>query len=221
MNKQQVLETIGQSRLVAVVRVDRPDQIDPTVDALLAGGIHVIELTMTIPDVLSHVPALRERVGSQMVLGIGSVLNGEMAQNVVDSGASFIVSPILRKDIVDVARAADVAVSVGAVAPTEIQTAWEYGSDVVKVFPAGELGPSFIKGVRAPMPHLRLLPTGGVSESNVGEWLSAGCFALGIGNALVDIKAIREGNYDVLTRKAEGLVRAVARWKESAGRLNQ
>jgi 2-dehydro-3-deoxyphosphogluconate aldolase / (4S)-4-hydroxy-2-oxoglutarate aldolase len=215
MNKKQVLETIDKSKLVAVVRVDHPDQIDPTVDALLAGGIHVIELTMTIPDVLRHVPALKTRVGSKMVLGIGSVLNGDMAREVVASGASFIVSPILRKDIVDVAREAGVAVSVGAFSPTEIQTAWEYGTDVVKVFPAGELGPSFIKGVRAPMPHLKLLPTGGVSESNAGEWLSAGSFALGIGNALVDIKAIREGNYQLLTRKAEGLVRAVAQWKES------
>jgi 2-dehydro-3-deoxyphosphogluconate aldolase/(4S)-4-hydroxy-2-oxoglutarate aldolase len=216
MNKTQVLETIQQSKLVAVVRVDHPDQIDQTVDALLAGGVYVIELTMTIPDVLRYVPALRDRVGSKMVLGIGSVLNGDMAKAVVDSGASFIVSPILRKDIVDVARNAGVGVSVGAFSPTEIQTAWEYGTDVVKVFPAGELGPAFIKGVRAPMPHLKLLPTGGVSESNVGEWLSAGSFALGIGNALVDIKAIREGNFALLTQKAQGLVRAVETWKASA-----
>lgn len=213
MDKQQVLRHIGESKLVAVVRVDHPNQIDPTVDALLAGGIHVIELTMTIPNVLQHIPALVKRVGNDMVLGVGSVLNRHMAENVADSGASFIVSPILRKEIIDVAKERGMAVSVGAFTPTEIQTAWEWGTDVVKVFPADRLGPSYIKGVKAPMPHLKLLPTGGVNVENCGEWLSAGCFALGLGNALVDIQAIRNGSYDVLTKNAHQLVAAVAAWK--------
>lgn len=215
MNKNDVLEVIGSRKLVAVVRVDSPDQINPTVDALLEGGVHVIELTMTIPNVLEHIPALKKRVGSDMVLGVGSVLNGDTAQKVVDAGSNFIVSPVMKADIVQTAIKNDVAVSVGAFSPTEIQTAYELGSDVVKVFPADLLGPSYIKAVKAPMPHLRLLPTGGVTVQNVGQWLSAGTFALGLGSALVDIKAIRSGNYAVLTQNARDLVAAVSEWETS------
>jgi len=215
MNKNKVLEVIGDRKLVAVVRVDDPSQIDATVDALLKGGINVIELTMTIPNVLDYIPALMKRVGNEMVLGVGSVLNGETAQKVVDAGSNFIVSPIMKYDIIATAQKNDVAVSVGAFSPTEIQAAWEFGSDVVKVFPADRLGPSYIKGVKAPMPHLRLLPTGGVTVDNVGEWLSAGCFALGLGSALVDIKAIRSGNFNVLTENAKALVAAVDAWEKS------
>jgi 2-dehydro-3-deoxyphosphogluconate aldolase / (4S)-4-hydroxy-2-oxoglutarate aldolase len=209
MNKSDVLKVIGESKLAAVVRVDAPEAIDPTVDALLAGGVHIIELTMTIPGVLKYMPSVAKRIGGEMVLGIGSVLSGEIAQQAIDAGATFVVSPILKKEIIDTAKKNDVAVAAGAYSPTEIQTAWEYGSDVVKVFPADRLGPGYIKGVRAPMPHLKLLPTGGVQVDNVGEWLAAGAFALGVGGALVDIRAVHEGKFDVITKNAAAFRKAV------------
>ncbi|MCH8524245.1 MAG: bifunctional 4-hydroxy-2-oxoglutarate aldolase/2-dehydro-3-deoxy-phosphogluconate aldolase [Balneolales bacterium] len=213
MKKTDVLATLEDRKIVAVVRVDTADQIDPTVDALLAGGVNSIELTMTIPNVLDHLPALIKRVGDQMVLGIGSVLNGETAQRVIDAGANFVVSPVMKADIIEAAQKNNIAVAVGAFSPTEIQTAWELGSDVVKVFPADQFGPGYIKAVKAPMPHLRLMPTGGVTVQNVGEWLSAGTFSLGLGSALVDIKAVRSGDYARITSNARALVDAYNAWK--------
>lgn len=212
MNKEEVLQTIEKNKLVAVVRLDDPSELDPVVDALLEGGVRLIEATMTIPNLLDHVSALANRVGDRMVFGIGSVLNAEMARQVVDSGASFIVSPVMKKEIIDVARQAGRAVSVGTYTPTEIQTAWELGSDVVKVFPADTLGPSYIKSVRAPMPHLKLLPTGGITVHNVDQWLAAGSFALGVGSALVDIKAVRKKQFDVIRDNAAALSRAVSNY---------
>jgi 2-dehydro-3-deoxyphosphogluconate aldolase/(4S)-4-hydroxy-2-oxoglutarate aldolase len=212
MNKVDVLATLERRKIVAVVRVDDPAQIDPTVDALLEGGVHVIELTMTIPNVLDYIPSLLKRVGNTMVLGVGSVLNGETAQRVVDSGANFIVSPIMKADIIEVAAKNRTAVAVGAFSPTEIQTAWELGSDVVKVFPADQFGPGYIKAVKAPMPHLRLMPTGGVTVGNVGEWLDAGTFSLGLGSALVDIKAVRSGDFAKISSNARALVAAYEAW---------
>jgi 2-dehydro-3-deoxyphosphogluconate aldolase/(4S)-4-hydroxy-2-oxoglutarate aldolase len=213
MDKAQVLSTIESRKIVAVVRVDDISQIDPTVDALLEGGVQIIELTMTIPNVLDHIPALLERVGDRMVLGVGSVLNGDTARRVAEAGTHFIVSPVMKADIIEAAKECGKAVAVGAFSPTEIQTAWELGSDVVKVFPADQFGPSYIKAVKAPMPHLKLMPTGGVTVSNVGEWLAAGTFALGLGSALVDIKAVRAGDYARIAANARALSDAVKAWQ--------
>ena len=212
MDINEVKAHIEQNKLIAVVRLDDPADLNPTVDALLEGGVSIIEATMTIPGLLDHVPSLVKRVGSEMVFGIGSVLNEEMARRVIEAGASFVVSPIMRKRIIEVARNHETAVSVGAYSPTEIQTAWEAGSDFVKVFPADTLGPSYIKGVLAPMPHLKLLPTGGVKVDNVDRWLDAGSAALGVGSALVDIKAVRNGRFDVIRNNAEAFSRAVKKY---------
>lgn len=212
MKKKQILQQIETLKLVSIVRLDDPADLDPVVDALLEGGVKIVEATMTIPRLLDFVPALVDRVGDEMVFGIGSVLNADMARQAADAGATFIVSPITKKEIIDTAHDAGCAVSTGAYSPTEIQAAWEMGSDVVKVFPADTLGPSYIKGVRAPMPHLKLLPTGGVSVGNVGDWLRAGSFALGVGSALVDMKAVRERRFDILRDKARALVQAVEQY---------
>lgn len=212
MDKNKVLDQIETLKLVSVVRLDDPADLDPVVDALLEGGVKIVEATMTIPGLLNYVPALVDRVGSDMVFGIGSVLNADMAKQAADAGASFIVSPITKKEIIDTAHEAGCAVSTGAYSPTEIQAAWELGSDVVKVFPADTLGPGYIKGVRAPMPHLKLLPTGGVTVDNVGDWLRAGSFALGVGSALVDMKAVRQRRFDILRDKARALVQAVEQY---------
>lgn len=212
MNKENILDAIGKHKLVAIVRLDNPALLDPVVDALLEGGVRLIEATLTIPGLLDHTSSLINRVGDDMVFGIGSVLNAAMAQQAVDAGASFVVSPVMKKEIIETAGNAGTAVSVGAYSPTEIQTAWELGSDIVKVFPADTLGPSYIKGVKAPMPHLKLLPTGGVTVGNVQDWLRAGSFALGVGSALVDMKAVRAGRFDVIRDNAAALSEAVSEY---------
>jgi len=210
MNTSDILNRIETSKIVAVVRLDNPKDLYPTIDALLDGGVNLIEATMTIPGLLEHVPDLVARYGSQMVFGVGSVLNAKMADDVIRAGAQFVVSPIFKQEIIDAAKAADRAVSVGAYTPTEIFAAWEGGSDIVKVFPGDTLGPAYIKGVRAPMPFLKLMPTGGVSLSNVLEWLKAGVVAMGVGSALVDVKAVKEGRFDIIRDNAAALAKAVA-----------
>ena len=211
MTKEETLKQITRHKLVAVVRLDDPAQLHPVVDALLEGGVRIIEATMTIPGLLQHVPQLVQRVGDEMIFGIGSVLSGDVARQAAEAGATFIVSPVTKKEIILAAHDAGCAVAAGAYTPTEIERAWELGSDVVKVFPSDTLGPSYIKGVIAPMPHLKLLPTGGVGVENVGDWLRAGAVALGVGSALVDSKAVRDGRYGFIREKAEAFVAAVER----------
>lgn len=203
MTREEIVRQIEERKLIAVVRVDDPDDLPKVGEALLAGGVSVVELTMTIPNVLPRIRQVREQLGEEVIVGIGSILNGEMAQEAIDAGAQFVVSPIMRADIIKVSNEAGVPVMVGAYTPTEIQEAYALGSDVVKVFPADQLGPSYFKAVRAPMPHLKLMPTGGVSSDNVHEWLDVGTFALGVGSALVDKKAIKEKRFEVLTEKAK------------------
>jgi len=215
MNTSDILNRIETSKIVAVVRLDNPKDLYPTIDALLDGGVNLIEATMTIPGLLEHVPDLVARYGSQMVFGVGSVLNAKMADDVIRAGAQFVVSPIFKQEIIDAAKAADRAVSVGAYTPTEIFAAWEGGSDIVKVVPGDTLGPAYIKGVRAPMPFLKLMPTGGVSLSNVPEWLKAGVVAMGVGSALVDVKAVKEGRFDIIRDNASALAKAVATFYHS------
>lgn len=203
MTREEIVRQIEERKLIAVVRVDDPDDLPKVGEALLAGGVSVVELTMTIPNVLPRIRQVREQLGEEVIVGIGSILNGEMAQEAIDAGAQFVVSPIMLADIIKVSNEAGVPVMVGAYTPTEIQEAYTLGSDVVKVFPADQLGPSYFKAVRAPMPHLKLMPTGGVSSDNVHEWLDVGTFALGVGSALVDKKAIKEKRFEVLTEKAK------------------
>ncbi|MEX0593216.1 MAG: bifunctional 4-hydroxy-2-oxoglutarate aldolase/2-dehydro-3-deoxy-phosphogluconate aldolase [Balneolaceae bacterium] len=212
MSRNEITQRIEEKKLVAVVRTDTPEEILPVAEALLEGGVSIIELTMTIPNVLDHIGSVRKQLGTDALLGLGSVLNAETAQRAVDAGVQFVVSPIMKREIIDTAHKGDVPVAVGAYSPTEVQLAYEYGSDIVKVFPANQLGPSYIKAIRAPMPHLKIMPTGGVSKDNVHEWLDAGTAALGVGSALVDMKAIREKRFDVLTANARQFSESVQQY---------
>ncbi|MEX1063220.1 MAG: bifunctional 4-hydroxy-2-oxoglutarate aldolase/2-dehydro-3-deoxy-phosphogluconate aldolase [Balneolaceae bacterium] len=216
MTRKEIITVIEEKKLVAVVRVDDPDDLINVSEALLKGGVSIIELTMTIPGALGKISELREKLGDSILVGMGSVLDAQTARNAMDAGSQFIVSPVMRPEIIDAAHENDVPVSVGAYTPTEILEASDRGADVVKIFPANQLGPSYIKAVRAPMPHLKLLPTGGVSSDNIHLWLEAGTFALGVGSALVDMKAIREKNFDLLTEKARVLTEKVNSYKANA-----
>jgi 2-dehydro-3-deoxyphosphogluconate aldolase/(4S)-4-hydroxy-2-oxoglutarate aldolase len=152
---------------------------------------------------------LTASLSSDLVVGAGTVIDADTAHAAIDAGARFVVSPVFRRALLDACRARGTAVIPGCCTPTEILDAWEAGADVVKVFPAASLGPGFIKDVRAPLPQVKLMPTGGVSIDNAGEWLRAGAVAVGIGSALVDAAAVRAGAFETLTARAARLVARV------------
>lgn len=197
--------------LIAVIRTLRSDEVMPVCEALVAGGFKALEITLTVPDALSIVRVAAGRYGTQAVVGVGTVLDGDQARAALGAGAEFIVSPITRLELVGIAHAAERPIMLGAYTPTEAQTAHEAGADFVKIFPADRLGAGYIKAIRAPLPHLRIVPTGGVDLNTVEEFLKAGCAALGLGSALVAPELVREGKWSELTRAARSYVEAVAR----------
>jgi 2-dehydro-3-deoxyphosphogluconate aldolase/(4S)-4-hydroxy-2-oxoglutarate aldolase len=169
---------------------------------------------MTVPDAINVIKKAAAELGSYMNIGVGSVLDAVTAQKAIDAGAKYVVSPVFKKEIIEAAHRNNVPVMPGAFTPTEIQTAYEAGADIIKIFPADVVGIAFFKGVLAPMPYLKLMPTGGVSLANAGEWLKAGACAVGVGSALLDKKAISSGNYQVLTDNAKILMESIKKAKQ-------
>jgi len=196
--------------VVAVIRLKDPARLRATVDALAAGGVRALEVTMTVPQAVEMIRELAPTLPDGFLLGAGTVTDADTARQVIDAGASFVVSPIFRADIIAACHERDVPAMPGCFSPTEIFTAHQYGADVVKVFPATALGPQFIKDVRAPLPQIKLMPTGGVTLDNAGDWIRAGAVAVGLGSALLDAKAIDEGRFDVITANARRVVASVA-----------
>jgi 2-dehydro-3-deoxyphosphogluconate aldolase/(4S)-4-hydroxy-2-oxoglutarate aldolase len=196
--------------VVAVIRLKDPARLRATVDALAAGGVRALEVTMTVPRAVEMIGKLAPTLPDGFLLGAGTVTDADTARQVIDAGASFVVSPIFRADIIVACHERDVPAMPGCFSPTEIFTAHQCGADVVKVFPATALGPQFIKDVRAPLPQIKLMPTGGVTLDNAGDWIRAGAVAVGLGSALLDAKAIDEGRYDVITANAQRVVASVA-----------
>ena len=207
--REDVVRWIERDRAVAVVRTDEPDKLVEIARALHAGGVVCFEVTMTVPNAIEGIRAVTSELGEDVLVGAGSVTDAETTQEAIEAGARYVVSPVFKPEIVGAAHALDAACMPGCFTPTEILTAYEAGADVVKVFPAGSLGPKFIKGVLAPLPYLRLMPTGGVSLDNATEWLRAGAVAVGAGSALVDTDAIAANNWERLTENARRLRLAV------------
>ena len=208
-SRSSIVHRLLASGAVAVVRLDDPAPMPDVIRALVSGGVTAIEITMTVPRALSLIEQAAETFGDEITLGVGSVLDASGAREAVAAGARFVVSPILKQEVVEAAHDLEAAVLPGAFTPTEIQRAHEMGADVVKVFPANVLGMAFFKGVLAPMPHLRLMPTGGVTLTNAGDWLRAGACAVGAGSALLNRSAIAEGRFDVLTDNARTITASV------------
>jgi 2-dehydro-3-deoxyphosphogluconate aldolase / (4S)-4-hydroxy-2-oxoglutarate aldolase len=210
-----VVETIVKGGVVPVVRLSDLTGADDLARALLAGGITAVELTMTSPGALEALPLLLKEVPEfgrgEAALGMGSVLNREMAAAAIDSGAAFIVGPMLDLPTVEACVARGVPVMPGALTPTEIQTAWGAGASVVKVFPASAVGPAYFKDLLAPLPHLKLMPTGGVDLSNAAAYIRNGAVAIGAGSSLVDRKLVADANWPELTRRAVQFVETVQR----------
>jgi 2-dehydro-3-deoxyphosphogluconate aldolase/(4S)-4-hydroxy-2-oxoglutarate aldolase len=186
-----------------------PDKVRAVVDAIAEGGVRTLEVTMTVPGAVELIAQLAPTLPAGFVLGAGTVLDAETVARVVDAGARFIVSPVFRPAVIAACHARGVAAMPGCFTPTEILEAWDAGADIVKVFPATALGPSYLKDVRAPLPQVKLMPTGGVTLDNAGEWIRAGAVAVGVGTALLDAKAIAAGDYRVLRANAERIVASV------------
>jgi 2-dehydro-3-deoxyphosphogluconate aldolase/(4S)-4-hydroxy-2-oxoglutarate aldolase len=206
MTKQEVLDRIAEIGVVPVVRAPSPEDALRAIDAICEGGVTVLEITMTVPGAIGVIEAAAANRGQDVIVGAGTVLDAETAAQVIDAGAQFIVSPVYRRSLIEACHARGVAVTPGCFTPTEILEAWDAGADLVKVFPATALGPGYIKDVRAPLPQVKLMPTGGVTVENAGEWIKAGAAAVGVGSALLDTKAIETGDYGVLRAKAERIV---------------
>lgn len=210
MDKTKIIQTIKETGLMPVVRVDSADDALRAVEAVKAGGISVLEITMTVPGAIRAIEEVARRYAGEVVIGAGTVLDAETARACMLAGASFIVSPSLDLATIACCRRYSVACIPGALTPTEIVTAWTAGADVVKVFPAGALGgASYLKSLKAPLPQIELIPTGGVSLKTAADFIKAGAMALGVGADLVDTKALRDGQAGVITERARQYVEIV------------
>lgn len=204
-----VLDTMEKHKIVAIVRLDDLSTAQHIADALVAGGIRAIEFTLTNLDAVSTIAAMRETVDKTVAIGAGSVITADQVQSVADAGAQFVVSPISKRDVIAACQARDLPAMPGAFTPSEIQQAWEWGASVVKVFPANHLGKRYIKDVKAPLPHLRLMPTGGINAENIREYLDLGAFAVGVGSSLINNKVVADQDWNRLRQNAQRYVQQI------------
>ena len=210
MNKTDVIKQIRDIGIIPVVRATSADEAMRAIDAIREGGVSVLEITMTVPGAISVIEQLAKNYGSDVLVGAGTVLDPETARACILNGAKFIVSPALNVETIECCRRYGVAVMPGALTPTEVVQAWTAGADFVKVFPAGALGgASYLKALKAPLPQIELVPTGGVSLKTAADFIKAGASALGVGADLVDLKAIRDGQASIITERAKQYVEIV------------
>ena len=200
------LEIIAKHKLVAIVRLDDLSIAQALAQALIDGGIRAIEFTLTNPDAVATIAEIRQHVGDHVAIGAGSVIFAEQVWAVADAGAQFVVSPVWKRAVNSACLDAGLPFMPGAFTPTEILQAWESGASAVKVFPANHLGKRYIKDVLAPLPHLRLMPTGGVNLDNMRELLDYGAFALGVGSSLINNDAVADRDWARLRDNARRYV---------------
>lgn len=204
MSKNEVIEKIVAGGVIPVIRADSASEARLCIDALIAGGITVIEVTMTVPGAVDLITALATDVGDDILIGAGTVLDEETASECIAAGAKFIVSPATNFDVIQYCVDSEIVVMPGALTPTEVVNAWEAGADFVKVFPAGSVGgPNYLRSLKAPLPHIKLIPTGGVSQANAADFIRAGAEAVGVGADLVDPNAVRQGQVASITENAQ------------------
>ena len=210
MNKTDVLQRIREVGLIPVVRAESAALAMRAVEAIKAGGVNVLEVTMTVPGAIGVIEQLTKAFGAEVLVGAGTVLDPETADRCLQAGAQFIVSPALNEETIAFCRAQDVAIFPGALTPTEVVRAWNAGADAVKVFPAGAVGgASYLKALKAPLPQIELVPTGGVSLKTAADFIKAGAMALGVGADLVDLGALRDGHDDVVAERARQFLEIV------------
>ena len=217
MNRNEVIHRIKDIGLVPVVRAASADEAMRAVDAIREGGVSVLEITMTVPGAVTAIEEVAKRFGDDVVVGAGTVLDAETARACLLAGAQFIVSPSLNLDTIACCRRYGIVVLPGALTPTEVLQAWTAGADFVKVFPAGALGgASYLKALKAPLPQIELVPTGGVSLKTAADFIKAGASALGVGADLVDVKALRAGEANVITERTRRYVEIVREARQAS-----
>ncbi len=209
MNKDEVFDVILSTKVIAVIRMADTEKLAKVIRSVQEGGVKAIEITMTTPDAVNVIHTISKKKSKDILLGAGSVLDPETAALVIHSGADFVVSPATNPEMIKLCNRYGKLVAPGAFTPTEIISAWEIGADIVKIFPATSVGPKYFKDIKGPLPQVRLMPTGGVNLDNAREFIKNGACCVGIGTALLDKKAIAENNWDVLTQKAESLIKSV------------
>ncbi len=210
MTIEQVIQKIGEVGIIPVVRAASANDATQAVEAVHAGGIPIVEITMTVPDAISLIRQLAKSHGHNVLIGAGTVLNPEQANACLDAGAQFLVSPGLSVPVLEIAKQRAKLAIPGALTPTELMNASLHGAKLIKIFPCGSMGGhKYLKALRGPFPNLSLIPTGGVNASNAAEFLAAGAFALGVGSELIDGKALQEGKFDKIANAAKELVAAV------------
>lgn len=210
MDKEQVLSRLKEIGLIAVIRGPSPELTVQMVEALVAGGVLGIEITYSTPKAAEVVRTLDQKYGERIVLGMGTLVKPEQAEEAKAAGARFLVSPVCEPELGRAMIATGLAIMIGAITPTEVYQAYCLGSDVVKIFPGSLVGPAYIKSLKGPFPYIPMMPTGGVSATNVGEWFAAGVFGVGAGSELCPTNLAKEGRFDEITHRAEEFMRAVA-----------
>ncbi|MFL6373726.1 MAG: bifunctional 4-hydroxy-2-oxoglutarate aldolase/2-dehydro-3-deoxy-phosphogluconate aldolase [Pyrinomonadaceae bacterium] len=210
MDRNEIIRQIEEIGIVPVVRARSSDEAMQAIEAIREGGINVLEITMTVPGAVRVIEAVSNKYGNEVLVGAGTVLDPETARACLLAGARFIVSPALNLKTIELCRRYSAPVMPGAMTPTEVVTAWSAGADFVKIFPCGSLGgASYLKNLKGPLPHIKMIPTGGVSLKTAAEFIAAGAAALGVGTDLVDVNAIRAGEPHVITERAREFARVV------------
>lgn len=216
MTKKEIHQRVVDAGIVAVIRATSVEKAIAAAEAISAGGVSILEITMTVPNALDAISALAQIANGNLVVGAGTVLSAEAARRCVDAGAEFLVSPGFDRETIEFARSHDRLIMAGALTPTEVITAWKAGADMVKIFPCSNVGGAgYIKALKGPLPQIPLVPTGGVDLNNVEDLIRAGSVAVGVGGELVSAKALNAGNTAALTDTAKKFVAAVRRAREA------
>jgi 2-dehydro-3-deoxyphosphogluconate aldolase / (4S)-4-hydroxy-2-oxoglutarate aldolase len=211
MSRDAQLKRVLDSGLVAIIRSPSSDVLVDVAEALVAGGIDVMEVTFTVPNALEVLASVRKKLGDRILLGAGTVLDTETARAALLAGAEFIVTPTVNTRVIEMCRRYDKVIMPGGFTPTEVLTAWEAGADAVKVFPADIGGPAHLRALKGPFPQIRLLPTGGVNLETLGDFVKSGACAVGLGSALVEKAALEQRNMARITELARQYVAAMAK----------
>lgn len=211
MTKDQIISGLLTPGVVAIIRADNSEQLIDASRALIDGGVSGIEVTMTTPNALKVIADVCRVFGDKALVGVGSVLDVKTAQAALDAGAEYVITPVLKPEVIAFCNSVNKPIFAGSYTPTEAQTAYELGADFVKIFPAEGLGPKYIQSIRGPLPHLKIVPTGGVDVDTAGDFIKAGCVAVAAGSTLVSKDILKNKNWAKLTDLAGQFITAVAK----------
>ena len=206
MNKQEKIQLIHETGIIAIMRTKSSDQLIAAADAIREGGVRVIEVTMNTPGALNVIAEANQRFGQDVLFGAGTVLNVETARDAIEAGADFIVAPALNLGVIELCNHLNIPVMPGCFTPTEMLAAWEAGADFVKLFPAEVGGPAMVKAILAPLPQLQIIPVGGVDLNSAAAFLRSGAAALGVGSSLINQKLLESADFQELTHRAAAFI---------------